>query len=63
MKLTTDNVRLVIEPEGKDSPVVNGIPQGWILVVNYGAVIEVWEAAGQIHSRVTSRRDLQKRQK
>ena len=38
----TDNVRLVIEPDGNDSRVVNGIHiPSWILLTQDGAVIEI----------------------
>ena len=43
MKLTTDNGRLLIEPDGNDSPVVNDmhVLQGWVLVMADAAVVEI----------------------
>jgi len=58
----TDNVRLVIEPDGNDSRVVNGIHiPSWILLTQDGAVIEIWEAGGKIYTRTATARDLEER--
>jgi len=44
MKLDTDSAgNLVICPTGQDSPIENGIPQGIILVMRSGEIVEVWK--------------------
>jgi len=60
MKLTTDNGRLLIEPDGNDSPVVNDmhVLQGWVLVMADAAVVEIEEAGDKIHTRKHTALDL-----
>lgn len=49
MKLDTDNSgNLVICPTGQDTPIEHGIPQGIILVMRSGEIVEVFEQAGKI---------------
>jgi hypothetical protein len=62
MKLTTDQRgRVVIEPDGNDSPVINGVPQGMIVVTRESTVIECWEQGGVILSRKVKATDLLER--
>ncbi len=61
MKIDFDRDFFCFQPDGNDSPVVNGIPQGAVIVARDGTVTEVWEAGGKLHWRKTTADDLEER--
>ncbi|PYK00508.1 MAG: hypothetical protein DME23_06910 [Verrucomicrobia bacterium] len=60
MKLTTDNGRLLIEPDGNDSPVVNDmhVLQGWVLVMDRTPPWSKYRKPATRFTRANTRRSI-----